>query len=175
MAAPEVPAATTLAALGGETRTIDEWLITFQLLGVVLDPFTYESSWLLETSGRILETFRGASVRICFIVTASADQAREFLGPWAERMLVYVDPDRSFVKACGLEQLPALVHIRQNRQLEGAAEGWRPEAWRRVVSMVAQDMAWSKPVVPASGDPAPYAGSPALGTEVRHGAEVEPA
>jgi hypothetical protein len=90
-------------------------------------------------------------------------------------MLVYVDPDRSFVKACGLEQLPALVHIRQNRQLEGAAEGWQPEAWRRVVSMVAQDMWWSKPVVPAAGDPAPYPGSPALGTEVRHGAEVEPA
>ncbi|MEA3216381.1 MAG: hypothetical protein QOJ19_2537, partial [Acidimicrobiia bacterium] len=80
-------------------------MITFPLLAVVLDPFTYESAWLLETSGRILETFRGASVRICFILTCTADEARQFLGPWAERMLTYVDPERDFVRACGLEQL----------------------------------------------------------------------
>ena len=176
MAAAEVPATTTLTALeGGETRTIDEWLITFQLLGVVLDPFTYESSWLLETAGRILETFRDASVRICFILTCTDAQARQFLGPWAERMLVYVDPDRAFVRACELDALPALVHLRQNRMLEGVAEGWVPEAWRAVVARVAVDAAWTKPVIPLAGDPAPYPGSPALGVEVRGGAEVEPA
>ena len=90
-------------------------------------------------------------------------------------MLVYVDPDRSFVRACELEALPALVHLRQNRVLEGVAEGWQPEEWRTVVARVAADMAWTKPVVALAGDPAPYPGSPALGTEVRHGAEVEPA
>jgi hypothetical protein len=55
------------------------------------------------------------------------------------------------------------------------AEGWQPEEWRTVVARVAADMAWTKPVVALAGDPAPYPGSPALGTEVRHGAEVEPA
>ena len=59
MAAAEVPATTTLTALeGGETRTIDEWLITFQLLGVVLDPFTYESSWIIDTAIRIFRVFQ---------------------------------------------------------------------------------------------------------------------
>jgi hypothetical protein len=162
VAASEVPPGTTLTALNGDARSIEEWLITFQLLGVALDPFTYESAWLLETSGRVLETFRGASVRICFIVTCTADEARQFLGPWTDRMLTYVDPDRTFVRACGLERLPALLHIRQNLQLEGAAEGWQPGEWRKILSTVARERQWSKPVVPAPGDPAPYLGSPAL-------------
>ena len=177
MAAAEVPATTTLAALeGGETRTIDEWLITFQLLGVVLDPFTYESSWLLETAGRILETFRGASVRICFILTCIDAQARQFLGPWAEQMLVYVDPDRTFVRACGLERAagprPPAPEPDARRRGGGVA---CPRRGAPVVARVAVDTAWTKPVVPLAGDPAPYPGSPALGVEVRHGAEVEPA
>jgi hypothetical protein len=162
VAASEVPPGTNLVALHGDSRSVDEWMITFPLLAVVLDPFTYESAWLLETSGRILETFRGASVRICFILTCTADEARQFLGPWAERMLTYVDPERDFVRACGLEQLPALLHLRQNRQIEGAAEGWQPEEWRKVVATVARERQWSKPVIPAAGDPAPYPGSPAL-------------
>jgi hypothetical protein len=163
VAPTDLPAGTTLTALNGDSRTVEEWLITFQILGVVLDPFTYESSWLLETSGRILETFSGASVRICFILTCTQDEARRFLGPWTERMLVYVDPDRAFVKACGLQELPALVHIRQNLQVEAAAEGWRPEEWRAIVTTVAREKRWSRPVVPAAGDPAPYPGTPALG------------
>jgi hypothetical protein len=167
MAAAEIPAATNLTALSGDTRTIDEWLITFQVLAVVLDPFTYESAWLLETSGRVLETFRGANVRIGFILTSTIDEARQFLGPWVERMLVYVDPDRSFVRACELQYLPALVHLRQNRQLAGVAEGWEPDAWRDVFAGVARDAAWTKPVLPAAGDPAPYPGSPALGAQAR--------
>ena len=162
MAASEVPPDASLVALGGEARTIDEWLITFQLLAVVLDPFTYESSWLLETSGRILGTFEGASVRVCFILTCTEDEARQFLGPWPERVLTYVDPDRSFVRACELEELPALLHIRQTRQIEGAAQGWRPDEWRAIVATVAREKAWSRPMVPGPGDPAPYPGSPAL-------------
>ena len=74
MAAVEVPGSVQLTAVDGQTRTLDEWLITFQMLGVVLDPFTYESSWILETAGRILETFRGASVRTAFVVTGTVDE-----------------------------------------------------------------------------------------------------
>ena len=32
-----------------------------------------------------------------------------------------------------------------------------------VAENLARRMSWSKPVIPAQGDPAPYAGSPALG------------
>jgi hypothetical protein len=33
-----------------------------------------------------------------------------------------------------------------------------------VAGGLAKDMSWSRPMFPQSGDPAPYAGSPALGT-----------
>jgi hypothetical protein len=51
---------------------------------VVLDPFTNESSWILETAVRILRQFSGAAVRINFIVTCDASDARAFLGPYAD-------------------------------------------------------------------------------------------
>lgn len=163
MAAAELPSGLSLAAIDGQTRPIDEWLITFQLLGVVLDPFTYESSWILETAGRLLENYRGASVRTAFILTCTAEEAREFLGPWVDRMIVYVDPDRTFVKACELEQLPALVHVRQNREIGGAAQGWDPAQWRQVTNEVSNERRWSKPTYGAPSDPKPYPGTPALG------------
>ena len=33
------------------------------------------------------------------------------------------------VKGLGLERLPALVHIRQDLAVVGAAEGWHPPEW----------------------------------------------
>lgn len=161
--ATELPADLQLTSIDGQTRGIDEWLITFQLLGVVLDPFTYESSWLLDTAGRILDTFRDASVRTCLITTCTASQAREFAGPWVERVLIYADPDRLAVKALELDELPALVHIRQSRQVAAVAQGWQPPQWRAITTAVAKERNWTHPVFPAPGDPAPYAGTPALG------------
>jgi hypothetical protein len=162
----EVPASLQLASIDGQRRSIDEWLITFQMLGVVLDPFTYESSWILDSAGRILETFGGASVRTAFILTGTADEARQFCGPWVERILVFADPDRDFVKAAELEALPALFHLRQTRQFGGLAQGWQPDEWKAIVAQVARERHWSQPVIPAAGDPAAYPGSPALGTTV---------
>lgn len=166
MAAAEVPASLHLTSVDGQTRSVDQWLITFQVLGVVLDPFTYESSWILDSAGRMLETFRGASVRTAFVVTGTVDEARQFCGPWVERLLVYADPEREFVKAAELEALPALFHLRQNRQFGGIAQGWQPEEWRTIVTQVARERRWTHPVVPAPGDPAAYPGSPALGAPV---------
>lgn len=162
MTATELPTGLQLTSIDGQTRTIDEWLITFQLLGVVLDPFTYESAWLLDTAGRILESFRGASVRTCFVLTCTAEEARRFCGPWVERMLIYTDPDRAVVKAVGLDELPALVHVRQNRAVAAVAQGWQPPQWRAITTAVAKERNWTHPVFPAPGDPGPYAGSPAL-------------
>ena len=151
-----------LTPINGEAHSIEEWLITFQLLAVVVDPFTYESSWLLETAGRILHTFSGCSVRTSFIVTATADEARQFLGPWANKALTFADPERNFVRACGLVELPALLHVRQNRQI-ATAEGWQPTSWRSLTAAVAAERNWTRPVIPAGGDPLAFSGSPALG------------
>lgn len=161
--ATDPPADLSLAPLKGEPLSIADWMVTFQLAIVVLDPFTNESAWLLETSGRILTHFTGADCRVAFLVTATADEAREFLGPWADKVLTFSDPDRRAVKAMGLNELPAFVHIRQDLHVVAAAEGWDPLEWRAVAHGLAKNMSWSAPLIPANGDPSPYAGSRAAG------------
>lgn len=161
--ATDPPADLTLAPITGEARSINEWLTTFQLAVVVLDPFTNESSWLLETAGRVLTHFRGADCRVAFLVTGTADEARQFLGPWADKVLTFADPDRTAVKALGLNELPAFLQIRGDRHVAAAAEGWDPAEWRAVANALAKNMSWSAPLIPADGDPSPFAGSAALG------------
>lgn len=152
-----------LTAVGGEPRTIEEWLTTFQLLTVIVDPYTHESAWLLDTARRVLANFRGADVRVAWTVTADERDAKRFLGPLAEETLTFVDPDREFVAALGLEQLPALVYIRQDLAVVGTAQGWHPEEWERLGQLVGKVNSWSHPTLPMAGDPGPFEGSPAQG------------
>ena len=161
--ATDPPADLTLAPINGEARSVSDWLTTFQLAVVVLDPFTNESAWLLETAGRILTHFTGADCRVCFLVTGTEGEAREFLGPWADKVLTFADPDRAAVKALGLNELPAFLQIRGDRHVAAAAEGWDPMEWRGVANALAKNMSWSAPLIPADSDPTPYAGSPAAG------------
>ena len=149
--------------MDGEGRPLAEWLTTFRLAVVVIDPFTWESSWLLKTAGRILSTFADADCRTAFLVTGNVDEARQFLGPWTERILTFTDPDRAAVKALGLEQLPAFVHLAQDGTLVGVAEGWQAAEWSEVAQGLTRVLKWSNPVIPAHGDPGPFEGSPALG------------
>jgi hypothetical protein len=157
--APDTP----LTSLSGDTRPLTEWTTTFHLALVVLDPFTYESAWLIDTAGRILRNFAEADCRTAFLVTCGADDARQFLGPWGEELLVFTDPERLAVKGLGLDTLPAFVHVNQASQVEAKAEGWDPVAWRAVAVNLADRMSWRRPTIPEQGDPAPYEGTPALG------------
>ena len=165
---PSVPVATnppaglTLMPLGAEARPLEEWLTTFHLVSVVLDPYTNESSWILPTATRILEGLRGSDGRVNFVVTADETDAKAFLGPLTERFLVFLDPERLVVKALGLEQLPAFVFIRVDGTVPAAAEGWSAPAWRAVAETVADATAWRTPDIPLLGDPGPFRGSPAL-------------
>jgi hypothetical protein len=161
--ATDPPADLMLTPVGGEARTVREWLVTFHLCTVVLDPFTNESSWLLETAGRFLTSYAAADVRVAWLVTGTDEQARQFLGPWADRLLTFVDPDRTAVRALGLGELPAIVHLNTSGAVEDSAEGWDPEEWRRVADNLSRILSWSRPVIPAPGDPVAFDGSPALG------------
>ncbi|MBA3289004.1 MAG: hypothetical protein H0U21_13485 [Acidimicrobiia bacterium] len=152
----------TLALLGGEARPLEEWLTTFHLLSVVLDPYTNESSWILPTATRILEGLRGSDARVNFVVTADASDTRAFLGPLVGQFLVFLDPDRTVVKALGLDHLPAIVFVRVDGTVPAAAEGWSAAAWRDVAEKVAAATAWSTPDIPIVGDPGPFRGSPAF-------------
>lgn len=147
----------------GQGRPVMEWLTTFHLASVVLDPYTNESSWILRTASRVLEEFRGCDVRINMIVTAGPTDAAAFLGPLADEFLVFCDPDRSAVKAMGLTELPAFVLTQVDGVIGAKAEGWDPRTWEQVCDAIADITKWSSIELPSSGDPVPFRGSPALG------------
>jgi len=149
-----------LTPLGGRTRTVKELLTTFHLVFVALDPYEQQSSWILPTAVRVLKSFEQADVRVAFLVTADAADARLWLGPHAKEFRVFTDAARTTVKGFGLTQLPALVFLGMDGHILEAAEGWNPEEWRRVTDRVAAITAWSAPTLPVPRDPAPFAGSP---------------
>src|SRR3954471_16171983 len=120
--ATDPPPELVLTPLNGEPRRVDDWVTLFPLALVVLDPYTYESAWLLDEAGRILTSFTAADVRVGWLVTATADEARQFLGPWAESLLTFTDPERAAVKALGLETLPAFVVVDMATKIGAAAE-----------------------------------------------------
>lgn len=151
-----------LRPINGDAHALSEWLTTFHLAFVALDPYTNESAWLLKTAARILSVFQGADCRVAWIVTADDAGCRLFLGPWARELLTFADPDRIAIKEFGLERLPALVHVGMDGKVVGAAEGWHPAEWRALVENLARQMSWRPPMVPTPRDPGPFAGSPAL-------------
>lgn len=151
-----------LTSLDGDARPLEQWLTTFHLGSVVLDPYTNESAWILRTAVRVLDTFRGSDARVNFVVTCPKAEARQFLGPIADDFLVFCDPDRTFVKSLGLTALPAFVFVRTDGTVPAAAEGWNPVEWRAVADEIARTCAWTRPFLPASGDPGPFHGTPAL-------------
>jgi hypothetical protein len=161
--ATKLPADLMLSPLDGEPRELPEWLTTFHLASVVVDPYTNESSWILETAVRILGEFRDSHARANLIVTADEDDARAFLGPLVDEFLVFCDPDRKVVAAMGLEQLPAFVFTRVDGEAVASAEGWNAAEWREVARAIADTTKWGMPTIPAAGDPGPFAGSPAAG------------
>ncbi|WCO68478.1 hypothetical protein PO878_07020 [Iamia majanohamensis] len=159
--AEQVPESITLTALSGDAATLDDWMTTFQLAVVVIDPYTSESSWLIDTAGRLLTEFKGADCRVAWVVTSDADDARTFLGPWADELLTFCDPDRSFVRGVGLSHLPAFVHLRQDRVVISTAEGWDPAEWDEAIGQLTRMMSWTRLEVPPPGAPGPFPGSPA--------------
>jgi hypothetical protein len=161
--ATDPPADLVLTPRGRSSHTLAEWLTTFHLLSTVIDPYTNESAWVLDTAARVMRDFQDAAVRVNWLVTSDAGDAGDFLGPLAAEFLVFADPDRIAVKALGLGRLPALVFIRMDGAVAAATEGWDPLAWRKVTDEVADAVKWSRPVIPEPGDPLPFEGTPALG------------
>ena len=156
------PADLILTPVNGEGRPLREWLDLFLMSPVVLDPYTNESSWVLKTARRILDELQGAGVRTCFVVTANIADTRAFLGPYADEVLTFVDPDRAFVKGLGLKRLPAFALLLSDGTLAASAEGWHPSEWRAVAERIAVVTSWSKPNIPTPTDPPPFEGSPAV-------------
>lgn len=145
------------------SRPLEEWLTTFHMATIVLDPYTNESAWILPTAVRILRAFRGADARVTFVVTADADDVRAFMGPLTDEFLIFADADRTFVKALDLGELPAFVFLRIDGTVQASAEGWDARAWRAVAEQIAAATSWIAPAIPVPADPGPFAGTPAAG------------
>ncbi len=152
-----------LEAMSGTARTLGQWLTTFHLAFVAVDPSANESRWLLPTAHRVLSNFHEADCRVAWLVAGDEDEARAFLGPRGQDILVFTDRDRTAIASFGLERLPAIVHVGPDGSVVGAAEGWDPLQWRAVVNRLAKDMAWIPPTIPEPGDPGPFQGSPTSG------------
>lgn len=149
-----------LTPVEGEARTLSGFMTTFPLVPVVLDPYTNESSWILDTARRVLTHFTGAGCRPCWIITCPADDAKTYLGPYADEFLTFADPDRTMAKNLGVVEAPALLLIRQDGEVIAKAEGWNADEWRAVTESIAEFTHWSRPPIPADGDPGTYSGTP---------------
>ena len=123
---------------------------------VALDPFTNEGAWILPIADRVLTHFGQADVRTALLLPATADECRLFLGPIANRVMVFADPDAAAIKALGFDRLPTFAHIAMDGTLEGKTEGWRPNEWQPIVDHLAKVMSWTSTVVERDGDPAPF-------------------
>ncbi|HVE94612.1 MAG TPA: hypothetical protein VNB24_06795 [Acidimicrobiales bacterium] len=145
-----------LKPLDGEGRTLREWLVTFHLAFVALDPFTNEGAWILPVGTRVLTQFSQADARVALVVTGTEAECRIFLGPVVNQLLVFPDPDRTIVNAFDLPRLPALVHVAMDATVAGLAAGWNPPEWQKVVDHLAKVTAWTAPTLPAQGDPGPF-------------------
>jgi len=159
----QLPDDLVLTPVSAQPRPLSEWLTTFHMASVVLDPYTNESSWVLKTSVRILEALRGCHARVNFIVTADADDARRFLGPIADDFLVFCDPDRTLVSALDLTAVPAFAFIRVDGAVAASAQGWNPAEWRAVADEIVKTTSWLAPTIPVAGDPVAFVGTPAQG------------
>jgi hypothetical protein len=148
----------------GDAYTVEQRLTTFHLASVVLDPYTNESSWILKTAVRILAGLSGTDARTNLVLTCDPADARAFLGPVADEVMVFCDPERAFVRSLGLATLPAFVFLRVDGTVPAAAEGWNPAEWRAVAQVIASTTAWTAPTIPMLGDPSAFHGTPAIPT-----------
>jgi hypothetical protein len=149
-----------LSSLTGRSRSVREWVTTFHLLVVAVDPNSSQSRWIVPTAARVLTVYEQADCRVGWLVAGEAKDARRFLGRWATDILTFVDPDLTAIKAFGLETLPAILHLNQELRVINAVEGWEPFAWRALATELSHVMSWSKPLLPAPGDPGPFDGAP---------------
>ena len=149
-----------LTPVTGRARTVREWLTTFHLLFVAVDPSNVRSRWIVPTAARVLSEYEQADCRVAWLVAGDAADARRLLGRWATDIMTFVDPELTAVKGFGLETLPAIVHLGMDLVVVNAVEGWDPLAWRELTTELSHRMSWSRPHIPTQGDPGPFAGAP---------------
>ncbi len=153
-------ASISLRGRRGRARSVDDLTTLFDLCLVVFDarqPFCYRA--LLPVLDRIDEVLSGADCTVgVLLVAGDDDDAERILGPLARRVAVFVDPEGQAATALGVNAAPALVWITTAPEIGGVVEGWDPPAWRGLLDRLGRKLAWSHPLLPQPGDPAPFPG-----------------
>ena len=148
---------TELTTIRGVTRTLDDWTTTFHLALTVL-PGRPEAAAYVRVGRRIADVLGGSDCRPAFLVVGNERAARRVLGSAADEYLCFVDPEGTATKALGVARTPAFVHVRLDTTVASLVDGWDPSAWDDAVERLAKEMAWSRPLIPAPGDPPPFRG-----------------
>ena len=116
----------------------------FHLVFVAVNPLNERSRWIIQTAGRIFETYDEADCRVAWLVAGgSAADARRFLGRWADEVLTFLDPEFEAVRAFGLATLPAVVHLGMDGTVVNAVEGWDPPGWRKLTHDLSRILSWT--------------------------------
>jgi hypothetical protein len=149
-----------LVPITGHSRTVREWLTTFHLLFVAVDPASVRSRWIVPTAARVLFEYEQADCRVAWLVAGDPADARKLLGRWATDIMTFVDPELTTIKGFGITTLPAIVHVGMNLDIVNAVEGWDPMAWRDLTTELSRRMSWSRPHIPTLTDPGPFEGAP---------------
>ncbi len=144
--------------LAGTEYKLRDWLTSYPLLLVAIDPYTAQSSWILDTAVRIFRHFQPADIRVGWICTGDVEATKAFLGPLAEEFLTISDPKAELCKELGIGVLPSLVHIRVDGFTQHA-DSWDPQVWTKVTDWVATIAAWSKINLGVGPDPVAYEGT----------------
>ena len=128
--ATDPPAGLVFIPISGRARTVREWLTTFHLLFVAVNPDGLQSRWIVPTAARVLSEYEQADCRVAWLVTGDAGDARRLLGRCAGEIMTFVDLDLVAVKSFVLTSLPAFVHLNTDLTVVNAVQGWDPPAWR---------------------------------------------
>lgn len=146
----------------GRACALSELTVLFDLCLVVVDAANPRPLTLLRpVLERLYRTLSGSDCTLGVLV-AGTDIARgaSLVGDMASQVAIFADPDASTVTALGISATPALVWVTTEPAVAAVIEGWDPAAWREVLGRLARKLAWTRPLVPAPGDPEPFPAVP---------------
>jgi len=146
----------------GQMRTVDELTTLFDLCLVVVDGLRPRQLHHIEPVVERIDRTLGDADCTFGVLVVGVDPAGaiDLLGPLAERVAVFADPDGTASAALGVTGGPALVWIDTQPAVRAVVPGWDGNQWKPVLTQLAERLAWTRPLVPAPGDPHPIGAQP---------------
>lgn len=149
----------------GHRHTVGELTTLFDLCLVVADGgHPSDLARLEEVVERIDQGLSGSDCTVgVLVVGVDGPTAVELVGRAAGGTAVFADPTGETARGLGVAGAPALVWVTPAPAVEAVVHGWDGAAWRSVLGPLAGKLAWTRPLVPAPGDPAPFPATPLVG------------